>query len=99
MAEFANPNTDGKYTLNGLIWELKNTQGFALFFTTQLKLAFGGDPAAIKCIDSYLEPTDSELANLAIPESEWGPLKKCTDSGFLVIVTADDEASKVPPAT
>jgi hypothetical protein len=98
MATFQNPKTGGKYTLTQLIWELKNTLGFATFFTIQLKLAFSGDPAAIACIDSYLEPTDQELANLGIPESEWGPLRKCTDSGFLVIVTANDQASRTPPA-
>ena len=97
MAEFANPKTGGKYTLTELVWQLKHTQGFAAFFTIQLKLAFAGDEAAIACIDSYLEPTDQELGGLGIPESEWGALRKCTDSGFLVIVTANDEASRTPP--
>ena len=76
---------------------LADTQGFAAFFTIQLKLAFAGDEAAIACIDSYLEPTDQELGGLGLPESEWGSLRKCTDSGFLVIVTANDEASRTPP--
>ncbi len=99
MAVFQNPKTGGKYTLTQLIWELRHTAGFAGFFNTQLKLAFEGKPDAIACIDSYLDPTDTELANLGIPEADWGPMRKCTDSGFLVVVTADEEASRPPPAS
>jgi hypothetical protein len=91
---FANPNTGAKYNITTLKGALQDTTtGFAQFFAAQLKLANQGNPSAIACVDSYLEPSDQELENLGIHRSQWGPLRKCTDLGLLVHVMADDEAT------
>ena len=47
---------------------------------------------AIDCVNSYLEPTDEELQDLGIPASEIDSMRRCTDSGLLVIVTAQQNS-------
>jgi hypothetical protein len=54
-----------------------------------------GDGKAIECVESYYEPTDEELENLGLHESQWGSMRRCTDSGLLVIVVAKQTAPKV----
>src|SRR5204863_2002217 len=61
IMEFANPNTDSRYDLTALKDQLKNTAGFAVFFAEQVRLAHGGDPNAITCVESYVYPSDNEL--------------------------------------
>ena len=84
-----------KFTLWGLVKELEQKPDFAKFFATQLRLANMGDRKAIECVESYYEPTDEELGNLGIHESQWGSMRRCTDSGLLVIVIAKQTAPQV----
>jgi len=82
------PNPNGKpYTLWELVALLKD-QTFGQFFVNLVKRA-EEDPAAIACVNSYLAPTDQELQNLDIPASDWGTMRKCTDSGLLAIAKAN----------
>jgi hypothetical protein len=86
------PNPRGKpYSL----WELVRLladRTFAQFFLDLLRRAEENDKAAIECVNSYLEPTDRELEELGIPASQWGSLRRCTDSGLLVLVIAQQNA-------
>ena len=94
MATYQCPNPSReKYTVNTLNQKLKSDSAFAAFFSAKLKLALAGDRAAIACVDSYYEPSDSELQNLGIPPSEWSAMRKCTDSGSLVAPIAGEETS------
>jgi len=86
------PNPGKAYTLWELIGHLQD-RGFAGFFLDLLKRAEANEPGAIECVDSYLAPTTQELQNLGIPASQWASMRKCTDSGLLVIVTAQQNAS------
>jgi len=86
------PNPRGRpYTLLQLVALLED-KAFAQFFFDLLKRAEASEKEAIECINSYLEPTDQELQNLGIPEARWASLKRCTDSGLLVAVTAQQNA-------
>src|SRR4026208_1012740 len=91
------PNPENPYTLWGLVGKLRDDSDFAAFFAAQLKAANEGGKAAIACVESYLDPTDQELENLGIHESQWGSLRKCTDVGLLVIVTAKQKAPQIFP--
>ena len=83
------PNPYGKpYTLWQLVALLKRDKTFAEFFLDLSKRAQENDSAAIACVDSYVAPTDQELQDLGIPTSEWGTMKRCTDSGLLAIAKA-----------
>jgi hypothetical protein len=83
------PNPNGKpYTLWELVALLKD-KTFAQFFVNLVKRAEDNDPAAIACVNSYLAPTDQELQDLDIPASDWGTMRKCTDSGLLAIAKAN----------
>jgi hypothetical protein len=86
------PNPRGKpYGL----WEflpLLEDRDFARFFLDLLKRAEANDKEAIACVDSYLEPTELELQELGIPASQWGSMRRCTDSGLLVLVSAQQNA-------
>jgi uncharacterized protein (DUF2384 family) len=88
------PNPMGKpYTLWELI-RLLADRGFAQFFLEKLRKAEGNDMEAIDCVNSYLEPTEQELQELGIPASQWGSMRRCTDSGLLVLVTAQQNVSR-----
>ena len=94
MATYQCPNPSReKYTLNTLNQQLKSDAAFAAFFSAKLKLALAGDREAIACVDSYYEPTDSELQSLGIPASDWSVMRKCTDSGSLVTAITGEETS------
>ena len=83
------PNPNGKpYTLWELVALLKD-RTFAQFFVNLVKRAEGNDPAAIACVNSDVAPTDQELQDLGIATSEWGTMKRCTDSGLLAIAKAE----------
>lgn len=83
------PNPNGKpYTLWQFVALLKRDKTFAQFFLDLSKRAQGNDPAAIACVNSYVAPTDQELQDLGLPTSEWGAMRKCTDSGLLAIAKA-----------
>jgi hypothetical protein len=85
------PNPNGKpYTLSELVALLKRDKTFAQFFSDLSKRAEENDSAAIACVNSYLAPTDQELQDLGKPASEWGTLRKCTDSGLLAIAIAQN---------
>lgn len=68
---------------------LEHTPGFARFFFPVLKDAMNSNVDAIRCVDSYLAPTPDELAALGIPASQIESYKRCTDSGLLVAVIAE----------
>jgi hypothetical protein len=99
MATYQCPNpSKEKYTVTTLNQKLKSDTAFAAFFSANLKLALAGDAQAIACVDSYYQPTDSELQSLGIPSSQWSVMRKCTDSGSLVAATggetSDDSTQK-----
>ena len=86
------PNPKAAYNLWDLVALLQSDKAFAEFFADLLKRANDNDKGAITCVDSYLQPTDAELDDLGIPASNWGDLRKCTDSGLLVAVIAKQNA-------
>ncbi len=81
------PNPDKPYTLWELIAKLQD-RAFAGPFLELLKNAEENEPGAQDCVDSYFAPTTTDLQELGIPASEIPRMKRCTDSGLLVIVTA-----------
>lgn len=93
------PNPEGKpYSLSQLLGKLQE-KGFAADFFSLLKSAEAGDQSAIDCVNTYFAPTTTELQNLGIPASQIPIMKKCTDSGLLVLVTAQQNASLKPYRT
>jgi hypothetical protein len=95
MASYQCPNPSReKYTVNTLNEKLKNDDAFAAFFSAQLKLALTGDQEAVACVDSYYEPSDSEMQSLGIPSSKWSVTRKCTESGSLVAPITGGETSE-----
>jgi len=87
-AECPNKTNGGNpYSLSDFL-PLLQEKTFAQFFLETLKKAEGNDPDAIACVDSYLAPTDGELKDLCVPASQVASMRKCTDSGLLVSVTA-----------
>ena len=94
VASWECPNPRGKpYTL----WELVRLladRTFAQFFMEKLRRAEESDRNAIDCVNSYLEPTEQELQDLGIPASQWASMKRCTDSGLLVLVTAQQSTER-----
>jgi len=94
MATYQCPNTGEKYTVNTLNRKLKSDSAFAAFFSAQMKLAVAGDKEAQACIDSYYEPSDSEMQSLGIPSSDWSVMRKCTDSGSLLAPIAGEGTSE-----
>jgi hypothetical protein len=92
-AALACPNPEGKpYSLAQLLGRLQE-KGFAADFFNLLKNAEGGDQNAIDCVNSYFSPTTTELQNLGIPSGQIPIMKKCTDSGLLVLVTAQQNSA------
>lgn len=95
MESYECPNPSSvKYTVNTLRQKLKSDSSFAAFFAEKVKEGLGGDSGAKHCVDSYYEPTDSELQNLGIPSSQWSVMRKCTESGLLLVVMAKEGASQ-----
>jgi hypothetical protein len=85
------PNPGRAYSLFELVALLKD-KAFAQFFFGLLKSAGANDTAAIACVNSYLAPTEKELRDLGIPASQIDSMRRCTESGLLVIVTAQQNA-------
>jgi hypothetical protein len=85
-------NPERAFDLKTLVNMLETEPGFAPFFFSVLKNALANDPASIRCLQSYLLPTDQELMDLGVPASGVGGKKKCTDVGLLVAVIAQDYA-------
>lgn len=98
-AVLACPNPEGKpYSLAQLLSRLQE-KGFAADFFSLLKDAEANIPGASDCVNSYFAPTTTELQNLGIPASEIPIMKRCTDSGLLLLVTASQNASLKPRRT
>lgn len=92
VVDCPNPGNDGRpYTLTEFLTVLKNKE-FALSFLALLKQAGENNKGAIDCVNSYLEPTVQELEDLGIPAAQIEPMRKCTDSGLLVWVTAQQNS-------
>ena len=90
--ECPNPGNEGQpYTLTQLLEMLKD-KTFAQFFLGLLKRAEDNEKIAIECVNSYLAPTVLELENLGIPPSRIENFRRCTDSGVLVMVTAQQNS-------
>jgi len=79
-------------TLTQVLELLDSDPDFAMFFATTVQNANNNDQAAIDCVDSYLEPTPEELETLGIPKSQIGPMRKCTESGNLILVKCKEKA-------
>ena len=87
------PNPEGKpYSLTQLLARLQE-KGFAADFFSLLKDAEANIPGASDCVNSYFAPTTTELQNLGIPASQIPMMKRCTDSGLLVLVTAQQNSA------
>jgi hypothetical protein len=67
---------------------LEHTPGFATFFFPVLKDAMNSNGDAIRCVNSYLAPSDTELMELGIPAAQIENYRRCTDSSLLVVVLA-----------
>ena len=88
-----NPSSQ-KLTVSTCKEKIKNDAAFAAFFAGQVKLGLAGDQDAIDCVDSYYEPTDTEMGDLGIPSDRFGVMRKCTESGLLLLVTAKEGMSE-----
>ena len=88
------PKSPPPYTLSEIVGLLESDKGFAEFFADKLARANNNEKGAIDCVDSYLEPTTPELEALGIGASQWNSLRKCTESGLLVAVIAQQGAGK-----
>ena len=94
-ATFECPSRE-KHTLWDLVKRLEGDPAFAQFFFDLLKSANENDPAAIACVDSYYEPTTEELQELGVAASQVDNMRRCTDSGSLVLVIAKESALRCP---
>lgn len=87
-----NPANEGQpFNLTELL-ELLKDKAFAQFFFDLLKRAEANERGAIDCVNSYLAPTVQELQDLGIPAARIESMRRCTESGLLVIVTAQQNA-------
>ena len=84
-------NDDRPYSLKDFLILLEDKE-FAASFLDLLKRAAANEKGAIDCVNSYLAPTVQELTDLGIPASQIGPMRRCTDSGLLVWVTAQQNS-------
>lgn len=92
VVDCSNPGNGGKpYTLTEFLPLLKD-RDFARDFLALLKRAGQNEKGAIDCVNAYLGPTVQELEDLGIPASQIEPMRKCTDSGLLVMVTAQQNS-------
>lgn len=92
LGECPNQSNDGKpYSLFELVALLKD-KAFAEFFFNLLKSAEKNERGAIDCVNSYLLPTVQELQDLGIPASRIESMRRCTESGLLVLVTAQQNS-------
>ena len=93
VVDCSNPGNNGKpYTLTEFLPLLKD-KDFARDFLDLLKRAGANEKGAIDCVNAYLSPTADELAALGVPASQIEPMRKCTDSGLLVMVTAQQNST------
>jgi hypothetical protein len=87
-----NPDNGGQpYTLTEILVPLKD-EDFAKFFFNLIKRAQANEKGAIDCVNAYLAPTVPELQNLGIAASQIDSMRRCTDSGLLVLVIAQQNA-------
>ena len=86
------PNPDKPYTLWGLVAKLQD-RAFAGPFFDLLKSAEQDEPGARECLNTYFEPETRELEELGIPASDIPRMRRCTDSGLLMLVTAKQNSS------
>ena len=89
MKKYECPNNTGvTYNVDTLSKELESNAEFATFFSGKVKEAIMGVAGAAACVDTYYIPTDKEMEDLGIPESKWPMMRKCTESGLLLIIKA-----------
>lgn len=92
MANYTCPNSNAPMNLTKVLALLETDSDFAGFFAATVQSANKGNQNAIDCVDSYLQPTVGELQNLGIPKSQIGPMRKCTESGNLVLAKLYEKA-------
>ena len=92
MSTYSCPNPNAPMNLTDVLALLDSDSDFAGFFATTVQNANKGIQSAIDCVDSYLQPTAAELQNLGIPKSQIGPMRKCTESGNLVLAKCYEKA-------
>jgi hypothetical protein len=92
MPTYACPNPNAPMSLTQVLALLDTDSDFATFLATTVQDANRGDQDAIDCVDSYLQPTAGELQDLGIPKSQIGPMRKCTESGNLVLAKCQEKA-------
>jgi hypothetical protein len=89
-----NPTPKDKTTLTDVLARLENEPGFATFLFGKLQEAYTtGNQFAIDCVDSYLQPTPIELQDLGLSKYQQSSMRRCTDSGLLVLVKCKQKAS------
>jgi hypothetical protein len=92
VVDCPNPGNEGRpYNLTDFLVILKN-KDFAKDFLALLKRAELNEKGAIDCVNSYLAPTIPELESLGIAASQIENFRRCTDSGLLVMVPAQQSA-------
>jgi hypothetical protein len=92
MTTYTCPNPNAPMNLTQVLALLETDRDFASFLAIKVQEANKGDQDAIDCVDSYLQPTARELQNLGIPKSQIGPMRKCTESGNLVLAKCQEQA-------
>jgi hypothetical protein len=92
MPTYTCPNQGAPMKLSDVLSLINTDSVFANFFATTVQAANKGSQDAINCIDSYLQPTVDELLKLGIPRSQIGPMRKCTESGNLVLAKCFEKA-------
>lgn len=92
MSTYRCPNPNAPMNLTQVLALLETDPDFARFLANTVQAANRGDQNAIDCVDSYLQPSVAELQNLGLPRSQIGPMRKCTESGNLVLAKCKEQA-------
>ena len=74
-----------QYTLEPLLLRLKEDKSFGPLFADRLKQALIGNLDALKCIEAWYQPSESDLYNLGVHTSRFGSMSRCTDAGLLLL--------------
>lgn len=89
--------SDGRYSLRKFIEKLESSEtNFSKDFARAVKDAnWGIDQAAIDCVESWFEPTDTELLSYGLRSNRIHNLKRCTDANLMLYATLKKRAPEV----
>lgn len=80
------PNPGAPLGLRAIVQKMEAEPAFAAFIRRLLCEAHRGDEDARACLETYYNPTKSELSALCIPQSSWSQLSGCTDVTTLMLI-------------